>query len=151
MQINLSFNSVEELDAFVCRHYGRIGLEWGAKESIKAAVAVKETPKKETKTEKKEEPVKAPKGVDTEVPEAFKGIADEPKAEEPKAEAPAPAKPALSADASEMKIFLSGISKSGKREEVKALLQSYGVEKFAEFAAKYPDKLDELRAKAEAL
>lgn len=72
MQINLSFNSVEELDAFVCQHYGRIGLEWGAKESIKAAVAVKETPKKETKTEKKEEPVKAPKGVDTEVPEAFK-------------------------------------------------------------------------------
>lgn len=137
MQISLTFNSVEELDAYVCQHYGRIGLEWSAKESVKSAVAEKETPKTKNKTETKEEP--KPKDVaKEEVPEAFKGVAEEPKA-------------VSKIDASEMKIFLSNLSKNGKREEVKALLRSYGVEKFAEFVAKYSDKLDELKAKAEAL
>ena len=41
--------------------------------------------------------------------------------------------------------------KAGKKAEVRALFDEYGVAKLSELTAKYPDKLAEFAEKAEAL
>ena len=150
MQIQCTFNDYEELESFVVNYAGRMIarsiVEGNAKEQLdkqaaqKPAEAVKEEkPKKDTPkvTEAKDAaPVNAPKGVETEVPAEFK------KEEAPKAE---------KIDESSTKVLLAGLIKNGKKAEVKALLESYGVGKLSELLEKCPEKLEEFHRKAEAL
>ena len=152
MQIQCTFNDYEELESFVVNYAGRMIarsiVEGSAKEQLdkqaaqKPAEAVKEEkPKKDTPkaTEAKDEaPVNAPKGVETEVPKEFKALKDEtPKAEK--------------IDESSTKVLLAGLIKNGKKAEVKALLEGYGVGKLSELMEKCPEKLEEFHRKAEAL
>ena len=54
-------------------------------------------------------------------------------------------------DEASAKLLLADLIKSGKREEVKALLASYEVSKLTEFMRKCPEKLPELFEKARAI
>ena len=54
-------------------------------------------------------------------------------------------------DESTVKVMLAGKIKGGKKAEVKALFEEYGVTKLSELMAKCPDKLAEFSEKAEAL
>ena len=153
MQIQCTFNDYEELENFVVNYAGRMIarsiVEGSAKEQLdKQKTAQKpvepakaEKPKKDTPkaTEAKDEaPVNAPKGVETEVPKEFKALKDEtPKAEK--------------IDESSTKVLLAGLIKNGKKAEVKALLEGYGVGKLSELMEKCPEKLEEFYRKAEAL
>lgn len=74
-------------------------------------------------------------------------------------EQPLPFKPAedtepaagKSVDESDVKVLLADKIKKGKKAEVRALFEEYGVTKLSELVAKCPDKLTELAQKAEAL
>ena len=55
------------------------------------------------------------------------------------------------ADETAVKVMLADKIKGGKKAEVKALFEEYGVTKLSELTAKYPDKLAEFSKKAEAL
>lgn len=55
------------------------------------------------------------------------------------------------ADESAVKVLLAGKIKAGKKAEVRALFEEYGVTKLSELTAKYPEKLGEFAEKAEAL
>lgn len=80
------------------------------------------------------------------------------KAAEPE-EQPLPFKPAedtepaagKSVDESDVKVLLADKIKKGKKAEVRALFEEYGVTKLSELVAKCPDKLPELAQKAGAL
>ena len=48
-------------------------------------------------------------------------------------------------------MLLAGKIKAGKKAEVRALFEEYGVTKLSELTAKYPEKLAEFAEKAEAL
>lgn len=80
------------------------------------------------------------------------------KAAEPE-DQPLPFKPAedtepaagKSVDESDVKVLLADKIKKGKKAEVRALFEEYGVTKLSELIAKCPDKLPELAQKAEAL
>lgn len=80
----------------------------------------------------------------------------EPKKQEP-VQDPEPAidqesKPeATGDDETAVKVMLADKIKSGKKAEVRALFEEYGVAKLSELMAKCPDKLAEFSAKAEAL
>ena len=50
-----------------------------------------------------------------------------------------------------VKVMLADKIKGGKKAEVKALFEEYGVSKLSELIAKYPDKLADFAKKAEAL
>lgn len=66
---------------------------------------------------------------------------------------PEPAKTEEPAEANEsdVKVLLAGKIKAGKKAEVRALFEEYGVTKLSELTAKYPEKLAEFAEKAEAL
>lgn len=55
------------------------------------------------------------------------------------------------ANETEVKVMLADKIKGGKKAEVKALFDEYGVTKLSELIAKYPDKLADFAKKAEAL
>lgn len=55
------------------------------------------------------------------------------------------------ANESDVKVLLAGKIKAGKKAEVRALFEEYGVTKLSELTAKYPEKLAEFAEKAEAL
>lgn len=57
----------------------------------------------------------------------------------------------IEADESDVKVLLADKIKKGKKAEVRALFEEYGVTKLSELVAKCPDKLPELAQKAEAL
>ena len=52
---------------------------------------------------------------------------------------------------SDVKVMLAGKIKDGKKAEIRALFEEYGVTKLSELTAKYPEKLAEFAKKAEAL
>lgn len=54
-------------------------------------------------------------------------------------------------DETSVKVMLAEKIKGGKKAEVRALFDEYGVAKLSELAAKHPEKLAEFAAKAEAL
>lgn len=95
----------------------------------------KEKAAKKTPTKKAPEPVKEP------AEEPARTATDIINAAEAKIEA----------NETEVKVMLAEKIKSGKKAEVKALFEEYGVAKLSELTAKYPDKLAEFAAKAEAL
>lgn len=55
------------------------------------------------------------------------------------------------ANETDVKVMLADKIKGGKKAEVKALFDEYGVSKLSELIAKYPDKLAEFADKARAL
>ena len=69
------------------------------------------------------------------------------KTEETEAKTDEPAE----ANESDVKVLLAGKIKAGKKAEVRALFEEYGVTKLSELTAKYPEKLAEFAEKAEAL
>lgn len=57
----------------------------------------------------------------------------------------------IEADESAVKLLLADKIKGGKKAEVRALFEEYGVSKLSELISKHPDKLQEIAVKAEAL
>lgn len=57
----------------------------------------------------------------------------------------------IEADESAVKLLLADKIKGGKKAEVRALFEEYGVTKLSELISKHPDKLSEIAVKAEAL
>jgi len=57
----------------------------------------------------------------------------------------------IGADESAVKLLLADKIKGGKKAEVRALFEEYGVTKLSELISKHPDKLQEIAVKAEAL
>ena len=55
------------------------------------------------------------------------------------------------ADESAVKLMLADKIKGGKKAEIKALFEEYGVSKLSELIAKHPDRLAEFAKKAEAI
>ena len=126
MQIVITLNSYEELEEL----QGNLARILGGNKT-EAAPAPKKAPAK--KAEPKADPVQDPEPVQ---------IADEvtTKTEEP-----------AGANESDVKVLLAGKIKAGKKAEVRALFEEYGVTKLSELTAKYPEKLTEFAEKAEAL
>ena len=123
MQIVITLNSYEELIATA----RQICEQDDARKKVEADTWVPiEEPKKTPA--KKAAPVKA-----------------EPEETEAKTEEPA------EASESDVKVMLAGKIKAGKKAEVRALFEEYGVTKLSELTAKYPEKLAEFAEKAEAL
>lgn len=54
-------------------------------------------------------------------------------------------------DETAVKVLLADKIKNGKKAEVRALFEEYGVTKLSELTAKHPDKLADFAAKAEVL
>ena len=127
MQIVITLNSYEELEELQGNLARILG---GNKTEAAPAPAPKKAPAK--KAEPKPEPTPEPEPTKTEETEA--------KAEEP-----------AEANESDVKVLLAGKIKAGKKAEVRALFEEYGVTKLSELTAKYPEKLGELAEKAEAL
>ena len=122
MQIVITLNSYEELEE----------LQAKLAKMVLGKPAAEEKPKKAAP--KKAEP--APEPVADPEPEPTPTAEDKPKAE---------------ADESAVKVMLADKIKAGKKAEVRALFDEYGVAKLSELTAKYPDKLAEFAEKAEAL
>lgn len=123
MRIKVSINSLEDLNELRDLLDGILSKE-------KAAAPTKKAP-----TKKAPEPVKDP----------------EPEPERTATEIINAAEAKIEANETEVKVMLAEKIKSGKKAEVKALFEEYGVAKLSELIAKYPDKLAEFAAKAEAL
>ena len=126
MQIVITLNSYEELEEL----QGNLARILGGNKT-EAAPAPKKAPAK--KAEPKADPVQDPEPVQ---------VVDEvtTKTEEP-----------AEANESDVKVLLAGKIKAGKKAEVRALFEEYGVTKLSELTAKYPEKLGEFAEKAEAL
>ena len=126
MQIVITLNSYEELEEL----QGNLARILGGNKT-EAAPAPKKAPAK--KAEPKADPVQDPEPVQ---------IVDEvtTKTEE-----------SAGANESDVKVLLAGKIKAGKKAEVRALFEEYGVTKLSELTAKYPEKLGEFAEKAEAL
>ena len=126
MQIVITLNSYEELEEL----QGNLARILGGNKAD-ATPAPKKAPAK--KAEPKADPVQDPEPVQ---------IVDEvtTKTEEP-----------AEANESDVKVMLAGKIKAGKKAEVRALFEEYGVTKLSELTAKYPEKLAEFAEKAEAL
>lgn len=128
MQIVITLNSYEELEEL----QGNLARLMSGKTEVAPAPAPKKAAVK--KAEPKPEPTPEPEPAKTEETEA-------------KAEDPAEAE----ASESDVKVMLAGKIKAGKKAEVRALFEEYGVTKLSELTAKYPEKLGEFAEKAEAL
>ena len=128
MQIVVTCDSFEELIAMARKVLEDHG---AAPAPVKAADAVEEEPKK------------AP---------AKKAAAKKAEPEEPpfKEKDPEPAED-KTVDETSVKVMLAEKIKGGKKAEVRALFDEYGVAKLSELVAKHPEKLAEFAAKAEAL
>lgn len=126
MQIVITLNSYEELEEL----QGNLARILGENKA-EVTPAPKKAPAK--KAEPKTDPVQDPEPVQ---------IVDEvtTKTEEP-----------AEANESDVKVMLAGKIKAGKKAEVRALFEEYGVTKLSELTAKYPEKLAEFAEKAEAL
>lgn len=125
MQIVITLNSYEELEEL----QGNLARILGGNKA-EVMPAPKKAPAK--KADPKPEPTPEPEPAKTEETEA--------KAEEP-----------AEANESDVKVMLAGKIKAGKKAEVRALFEEYGVTKLSELTAKYPEKLAEFAEKAEAL
>lgn len=126
MQIVITLNSYEELEEL----QGNLARIMSGKTEVAPAPAPKKAAVK--KAEPKPEPTPEPEPAKTEETEA--------KAEDP-----------AEANESDVKVMLAGKIKAGKKAEVRALFEEYGVTKLSELTAKYPEKLAEFAEKAEAL
>ena len=127
MQIVVTCDSFDELIAAAHKILEDHG---AAPAPVKAADAVEEEPKK---APAKKAPAKKAESA--------------PEEEQPfKEKDPEPA-----ADETSVKVMLAEKIKGGKKAEVRALFDEYGVAKLSELIAKYPEKLAEFAAKAEAL
>lgn len=125
MRIKVSINSLEDLNELRDLLDGILSKE-------KAAAPAKKAPaKKAPEPVKDPEPAEEPARTATEIINA--------------------AEAKIEANETEVKVMLAEKIKSGKKAEVKALFEEYGVAKLSELTAKYPDKLAEFAAKAEAL
>lgn len=127
MQLVITLNSCEELyDLRAC--LDKLMAEGKIVED--PAPTPKKAPAK--KAEPKPEPAPEPEPAKTEETEAKTGETAE-------------------ANESDVKVLLAGKIKAGKKAEVRALFEEYGVTKLSELIAKYPEKLAEFAEKAEAL
>lgn len=126
MQIVITLNSYEELEEM----QGNLARIMSGKTEAAPAPAPKKAAVK--KAEPKPEPTPEPEPAKTEETEA--------KAEDP-----------AEASESDVKVMLAGKIKAGKKAEVRALFEEYGVTKLSELTAKHPDKLAEFAKKAEVL
>jgi len=124
MQIVITLNSYEELAE----------LQANLAKLMAGKPAAEEMPKKTAA--KKIEPAPEPAADPEPAPEPTPTVEDKPKA---------------AADESAVKVMLADKIKAGKKAEVRALFDEYGVAKLSELTAKYPDKLAEFAEKAEAL
>ena len=126
MRIKVSINSLEDLNEL------RDLLD-GIPSKEKAAAPAKKAPAKKAEPApvKDPEPAEEPARTATEIINA--------------------AEAKIEANETEVKVMLAEKIKSGKKADVKALFEEYGVAKLSELTAKYPDKLAEFAAKAEAL
>lgn len=64
---------------------------------------------------------------------------------------PEPAEPKEGIAESAVKLLLAEKIKSGKKAEIRALFEEYGVSKLSELVSKHPEKLAEFATKAEAV
>ena len=127
MTISITLNSLDELRELTERI--PIG---GSGDNLKAAAA-------EPTPVQKKAPAKKPEPVKTEEPaRTAEEIINAAEAKE-------------EANETDVKVMLADKIKSGKKAEVKALFDEYGVSKLSELIAKHPDKLAEFTKKAEAL
>ena len=136
MQITITLDSLEELDELTTRILvGGTGVNL-KKPAEEEPAPVKKAPAK--KAEPKPEP-------DPELP--FKEAEPEQTATEiiNKAEAKAEVKE------TDLKLLLAAKMKAGKKAEIRALFDEYGVAKLSELVADKPDKLAEFQSKVEAL
>ena len=129
MQITITLNSLEELEELQTRI-----LVGGPGTKLYDAPAKQEEPKKPAP---KKETVKPAE------PAAEKAAEETEKTGE--------AKDGTDMDESTVKVMLADKIKSGKKAEIRALFEEYGVAKLSELISKYPDKLQEFAKKAEAL
>ena len=126
MTINITLNSLDELRELTERI-----LIGGSGDNLKAAA--------EPTPVQKKAPTKKPEPVKTEEPaRTAEEIINAAEAKE-------------EANETDVKVMLADKIKGGKKAEVKALFDEYGVSKLSELTAKYPDKLAEFTKKAEAL
>lgn len=127
MRIKVSINSLEDLNELRDLLDGILSKEKAAAPAKKAPTKKAEpAPVKDPEPAAKEEPL---------TPEEILSVGEV----------------KIEANETEVKVMLAEKIKSGKKAEVKALFEEYGVAKLSELTAKYPDKLAEFAAKAEAL
>ena len=126
MKITIELDSLEELARLTERILvGGSGDNF--KEIAKAEPEPAPAPKKEKAPAKKAEPKTEP-DPDPEPAEHKEGIAE-----------------------SAVKLMLAEKIKNGKKAEIRALFEEYGVSKLSELVTKYPDKLADFAKKAEAV
>jgi hypothetical protein len=140
MKITIELDSLEELEDLTTRI-----LVGGTGVNLRDSKPVKEpepapAPKKAPAKKAEPKPVEDPE-------QPFKEAEPAPTATEiiNKAEAK------IEADESAVKLLLADKIKGGKKAEVRALFEEYGVSKLSELISKHPDKLQEIAVKAEAL
>ena len=128
MQIVVTCDSFDELIAAAHKILEDHG---AAPAPVKTADVVEEEPKK---APAKKAPAKKAEPAPEEEPQPFKEKDPEP-----------------AADETSVKVMLAEKIKGGKKAEVRALFDEYGVAKLSELVAKYPEKLAEFAEKAEAI
>lgn len=132
MKITIELDSLEELARLTERILvGGSGDNF--KEIAKAEPDPAPAPKKEKASAKKAEPAPA---------------AEPEPAADPD---PEPAEPKEGIAESAVKLLLAEKIKSGKKAEIRALFEEYGVSKLSELVSKHPEKLAEFATKAEAV
>lgn len=168
MKLCFEFNDWDEVDAWVERYInGRFTPHIRATKDGKDNKMTVEKFEKWTEPVQREykenapaeEPVKAEeKPAKEEKPKKKKAAEPAPEPDEdgfrpatPEDEVPREFIEGSKVDEASAKLLLADLIKSGKREEVKALLASYEVSKLTEFMRKCPEKLPELFEKARAI
>lgn len=143
MQIVLTFDSFEELEAFK----QRIIAEATSGHDIVTATPKAEEPAPKTEEKPKKAPKKAP--VEDELPFGNDSAVTTSKAEEPAPKTEE--KPAAKSKhtESELKSLITHKLTDGKKKEIKELFAKWGAEKLSDVIAKNPDKIDEIYADAE--
>lgn len=152
MKLSFEFNDWGELDDFVrayVNHDTRLLIKSeDPKETVDASELLKKSkkaadPAPEPEPAKEEKPAKKTKKAEPDE-DGFRPAT-------PEDEVPREFIEDSKVDEASAKLLLADLIKSGKREEVKALLASYEVNKFTEFMRKCPEKLPELFEKARAI
>lgn len=143
MEITVKFNSLEEVNEFISGVFIAPGMAQAAREEV-AADAKTPSPKNaatEHKTEKKAEPAPEKAAVEQEanVQESEK---DAGKAKKATSQAHSE---------TELKLLLSIAIKQGKKAEVKALFEKYGVSCLTDLLEKESDNIDAIYAEAEVI
>ena len=145
MKINVEFDSIKEMEDFCSRISATPMAQ--LKASFEIGDKVVEEATKEAKEEKAKKSTPKKENVKEEPKEEAQEVAEEPAKEEEAQEAAADNE---HTDA-ELKLLLSGKLKKGKKAEVKALFEKYGVGCLTDLIAKEKDNIDAVYAEAEVL